>query len=301
MVEGLPFEPTFYRNVDVDDMFRYLIEIKRYQKHASRCTVNYFLKYREVFFGREPTELLKLSPRKRSWILSSLRHFGSYYNYKTGNPECRELVDKIIDRFGLNTGFDNQRKVYLVDDDYVKKRVSALLKIEGQIGLTVKVGLFSGLREEEILYIHRMEICCNLGRCDCSKLHVTNKQNGTSVIVINWFRGHKKCYFTLLPTRLWNEFRQLEHFSMADIQATHKLIKSNADVMYVELRKLHYNVMTRVFDTNEADVLAGRAKSVAARHYAMYKLDRMAERYLLAWQKFDACMQRSSPKDLTKQ
>jgi hypothetical protein len=76
------------------------------------------------------------------------------------------------------------------------------MKIEGHIGLTVKVGLLSGLREEEIIYIHKTEICDNLEGCDCNKLHVFNKNNGTSVIVVNWFRGHKKCYSTLLPTPL---------------------------------------------------------------------------------------------------
>jgi hypothetical protein len=30
--------------------------------------------------------------------------------------------------------------------------------------------------------------------------------------------------------------------------------------MFVELRKLRYNVMRRVMDINEADILAGRAK-----------------------------------------
>ena len=49
--------------------------------------------------------------------------------------------------------------------------------------------------------------------------------------------------------------------------------------MFVELRKIHYNVMTRVMDINEADILAGRAKSVLARHYAIYELDRIADGY----------------------
>ncbi len=47
--------------------------------------------------------------------------------------------------------------------------------------------------------------------------------------------------------------------------------------MFVELRKIHYKVMRRVMDINEADILAGRAKSVSAKHYAMYELDKMAE------------------------
>ncbi len=37
-----------------------------------------------------------------------------------------------------------------------------------------------------------------------------------------------------------------------------------ASIMFVELRKIYYNVMSRVMDMNEADVLAGRAKSVSA-------------------------------------
>jgi len=34
----------------------------------------------------------------------------------------------------------------------------------------------------------------------------------------------------------------------------------------------------------EHDILAGRAKSVAARHYAMYEMDKMADKYLKGWE-----------------
>jgi len=34
---------------------------------------------------------------------------------------------------------------------------------------------------------------------------------------------------------------------------THKLIKRITNVKFVELRKIHYNVMSRVMDMNEAD------------------------------------------------
>jgi hypothetical protein len=44
--------------------------------------------------------------------------------------------------------------------------------------------------------------------------------------------------------------------------------------------------MRRVMDVHEADILAGRAKSVSAKHYAMYELDKMAEAYKEAWQRF---------------
>ena len=71
-----------------------------------------------------------------------------------------------------------------------------------------------------------------------------------------------------------------------DIDIAHKLTKKIANIMFVELRKIHYNVMRRVMDINEADILAGRAKSVSAKHYAMYELDKLTEDYAQAWDKF---------------
>jgi intergrase/recombinase len=160
------------------------------------------------------------------------------------------------------------------------------MAIQGDLGLTVKVGLFSGLREDEIIYMHNKETCNNLGGCSCNLLHAVTKSNGLTVVVINWFRGHKKCYFTILPTIIWERFRGLSNFNHVDIDIAHKLTKKTANIMFVELRKIHYNVMRRVMDINEADILAGRAKSVSAKHYAMYELDKMAEEYKEAWQRF---------------
>ena len=76
------------------------------------------------------------------------------------------------------------------------------------------------------------------------------------------------------------------NFTDVDIDVSHKLTKKIANVMFVELRKLHYNVMRRAMDMNEADILAGRAKSVSAKHYAMYELDKLTEDYAQAWNKF---------------
>jgi hypothetical protein len=90
-----------------------------------------------------------------------------------------------------------------------------------------------------------------------------------------------------LPTIIWEQFRGLSNFNHVDIDhIAHKLTKKTANIMFVELRKIQYNVMRRVMDVNEADILAGRAKSVSAKHYAMYELDKMAEKYKEAWQRF---------------
>ncbi len=199
----------------------------------------------------------------------------------------QRIIEKIINRYGLNIGLDMHQRIYIVDDNFVSNKVKHLLAIQGDIGLTVKVGLFTGLREEEIIYIHNTELCGNLGGCDCNKLHVVNKPNGLTVVVINWFRGHKKCYFTILPTVMWEKFSNIPNFNHVDIDIAHKLTKKNANLMFVELRKIHYNIMRRIMDMNEADILAGRAKSVSAKHYAIYELDRISDAYVQAWAKFN--------------
>lgn len=85
---------------------------------------------------------------------------------------------------------------------------------------------------------------------------------------------------------MWEQFRNIPNFTHVDIDIAHKLTKKNANLMFVELRKLHYNIMRRSMDMNEADILAGRAKSVSAKHYAMYELDKLTEAYAQARKKF---------------
>ena len=88
--------------------FIYMIWIARSQRKE---LVNYFRRFRDIFFGPDPAEILKLTPHKKSWILQAMRHFGNYYNYKTNNPECKELMEKIINRYGLNIGLDMHQKI----------------------------------------------------------------------------------------------------------------------------------------------------------------------------------------------
>ena len=80
----------------------------------------------------------------------------------------------------------------------------------------MKARLFSGLREDEIIYIHNTEICNNVEGCSRNKLHVIDKSNGVSIIVVNW------CYFTILPTKIWQEFRKVAD---VDIDAAHQIVK----------------------------------------------------------------------------
>jgi hypothetical protein len=43
-------------------------------------------------------------------------------------------------------------KLYIVDDNYLEAKLRILLEMKGEIGLIVRMGLYSVLREEELVY-----------------------------------------------------------------------------------------------------------------------------------------------------
>lgn len=66
----------------------------------------------------------------------------------------------------------------------------------------------------------------------------------------------------------------------------HSFIKNYTDgkVSFMDLRKFHYNVLSRSeLKERGAEVLAGRTKSVSAKHYLTYEIDKMIEQYSKAW------------------
>ncbi len=277
----------FYKNIDHEDFEKWLKN--NYQERTARSYCNYFLRYCDIFFAPDPAnELFKLAPHKRSWIIQSMRRFGDYYFFKYGTRDVKQLISRIIERHDLNRDLDQKDRIYLVDNGFIQEKINKLLAIPGDMGFVVKVGLFSGLREDEARYVHGKEICANNVGCRCDKLHVVHKQNGITGIGINWIRGNKKCYLTLMPTSLWQKFRERSSFSEAEQQAANKITKHDAGILYIGMRKIHYNVMrsNAIMRFEQADVLAGRAKSTSAQFYVAYELDKMAEEYKESWQRF---------------
>lgn len=289
LLEG-GYNTDFYEKANSKDMYEYYFVIRKYHKNTARDFISYFKRYRDVFFTNRVDEIRSLTPRVRSRIMDSMRKFGQYYLYKYNNEECIDLVEKIIRRHNLSTGMTEHGKLYIVDDSFLEDRLKQIFLIDGELGTIVKFGIFSGLREDEMVYVHKKPICPDKSGCTCSKLHVIEKKNGTSVILINWFRGHKKCYFSIVPTYIFKAFRNLDSFEYRPhIRSAHEYMKAKTkddNITFMWLRKAHYNVMCRVMKPFEANVLAGRAKSVDAKHYALYELDEMSGKYAEAWNKF---------------
>jgi intergrase/recombinase len=278
----------FYERADTKDMHNYYLNVRKFHPNTCRDIISYFKRFRDVFFTEKIDEIRSLTPRVKSKIMDALRKFGQYYLYKYNNEQVIDLVEKIIRRHSLYVGNTDHGKLYIVDDNYLENKLKLVFDMNGEIGLIVKFGLFSGLREDELIYVYSKPICSNLSGCTCEKLHVMEKSNGISIILIQWHRGHKKCYFTVVPTDLFKSFRNLSSFSYkGHIRSAHSYIKTKDETLnFMWLRKAHYNVMCRTMKPFEANILAGRAKTVDAKHYAIYELDSMTNKYVEAWSKY---------------
>ena len=278
----------FYKKIDVNDFLKWLQD--NYHIHTANCYYSYYLKYVDIFFGRNPgEELLKLMPHKRSWILQSVKRFGDYYLNRYGTIDVKQLISRIIERHQLNKNLDMKDKIYLVSPQFVSEKIEKIIAMPGEIGYTCRVGLFCGLREQEIFYIKEKSICYQAYGCNCDKLHVVNcNGNNMTVIAIGWSRGNKKAIATVLPTNYWERLRNMSRFDRYDIQAAHRILKREANIAFIVMRKIHYNVMRfrNALELDEAEVLAGRFSSVSARHYVLNDPEKLSGKYVSAWQNF---------------
>jgi hypothetical protein len=150
----------FYKKIDIDDLLKEYQ--KRYHPKTAKCLVSYFRRYADIFFDINPDiPLFRLKPHKRSWILQAMKRIGDCYFWKYNSRDIQDLVKRIIERYNLNKDLDMKDKIYLVNPGYIINKVNCLMAIPGHIGFIVRVGLFTGLREEELYYIYNKEICDN--------------------------------------------------------------------------------------------------------------------------------------------
>ena len=115
-------------------------------------------------YSNPDVELFRLRPHKRSWILQSIKRFGDYYFRKYNSKEVVQLIKQIIERYDLNKDLDMKDHIYLVSPQFIEEKVKKIFEMPGEIGFTARLGLLSGLREQELVYIKEKTICNN-GYC----------------------------------------------------------------------------------------------------------------------------------------
>ena len=52
--------------------------------------------------------------------------------------------------------------IYLVSPKFIEEKVRKIITLPGEIGFTARLGLFSGLREQELIYIKEKAARCYL-------------------------------------------------------------------------------------------------------------------------------------------
>lgn len=286
---GGELTPTFYRNVDIEDLRLYLQRKYRHGRYGNDL-VRYYQRFAEFFFTK-PDIVKAESGKNRSWICDAMRRFGEYYDYKFQNPMMKLLIREIIERYEINRHMRKHDQVWIADHGYLENTIMNILKRfnKGELAVLIRFALFTGLRGEEISYVHNRAICPKLAACNCENLHVVNKSNGISVILVNRTMGQKHCYFTIVPTQTWLDFRNLPKADYEIRRFTHQRIKeeTKGETAFMDLRKFHYNINVRSeMKEMGAEVLAGRAKTVSARHYLLNELDLLVYQYRKAWQAY---------------
>jgi hypothetical protein len=81
---------------------------------------------------------------------------------------------------------------------FIEENVNKIATLPREIGFIARLGLLSGLREQELIYIKEREVCNNGYGCDCEKLHLVNCKSGMTIIAIGSTRGNKKALSTIL-------------------------------------------------------------------------------------------------------
>jgi hypothetical protein len=65
-------------------------------------------------------------------------------------------------------------------------------------------------------------------------------------------------------------------------------MKRDVGIAYITMKKIHYNVMRfrDIVALDEAEVLAGRYKSVSGRYYVLHDPPKLTDKYITAWSNF---------------
>lgn len=277
--------PTFYKSADLQSFKSYLYNRYKIERSA-RTIFNYYRRYVDIFFTK-PILLKDSSGHVRSYICDAMRRFAECYDQRYGDAEVRLLIDEIIERYDLNKRLRIHDRLWIGDSEDLRERIKTVLNIQSnEFDILIKFALFSGLRGTEIEYCHQTPLCKNLTNCVCTNLHVKDKKNGFSVIVVNRRFGQKYCYFTIVPTKIWEQFRELNTFDYDRRKSCHTVLAALTDkqVAFMDLRKYHYNVNYRSpMKEQGAEILAGRARSTSARHYLLNMIDEMVDHYQQGW------------------
>jgi intergrase/recombinase len=144
------------------------------------------------------------------------------------------------------------------------------MKSNSMYKLPTLIAFFTGLRSTEIKYL--------LERWD--ELKKIEIHDYVMLVELNYDRGKKKAYITLMPTQLAEQIKRMKLSSNWKDAVRYKY-----GVRLGLFRKAWIAITAKHLDAAERDLLQGRLKSVQVRHYIKHIRD-IAKRYAEAFEKY---------------
>lgn len=85
-----------------------------------------------------------------------MRRFGEYWDLKFHDPEVRLPIDEIIRRYRIGKDINRHSKAVLMASKFqLQKLIPELLELAAvDLGLIMRMGLFTGLRQVELVFLH---------------------------------------------------------------------------------------------------------------------------------------------------
>jgi hypothetical protein len=166
------------------------------------------------------------------------------------------------------------------DDFTIKSTVRHLLAIQDTAGIVIKVALLGGMERQEMLYVHRQDIC-NSKRCDCQSLHVINADMDLTMISDRQSDCH---YLGLVPQSLWKSFRTLRGFNIGDIGIANMISDVTCGIEFDGLRELYHCVILGGMERSEAAILINPSL-IETSNLIWDEADFIAKNACKAWQR----------------
>ena len=167
---------------------------------------------------------------------------------------------------------DENRRIEIVNQ--ALEGLKRVLQRNTKYRLPVLVAFFTGLRAPEIKYM--FDKWSNL-----KKIKVID---GVVLVILNYDRKKKKCYFTLMPERLVELInKHHKEVKLTNEWRSHVLHKFGVAVGI--FRKSWVAITVKYLDKNERYALQGRAKEIEIEHYIKHITD-ISRRYLEAFKQY---------------
>ncbi|MFQ5970001.1 MAG: hypothetical protein ACE5J2_05870 [Nitrososphaerales archaeon] len=264
------FEPIYTKFEE------YCLKYKRTSTRTARMYRLYGQKYLQPLLDN-PESLIAFTPKKRNWINCAMYAFCDYLNklsLDTNSTNYIELANRIkrtIEAYKLNKDVMSNAKLYLLDTNIMNNVCRGISELDRDLGIAVKFLMYSGLREDEIIYVHQ----------NYNKLQ-KKEYDGYTCIITDYHRYQKHSYFTIVPTQILHQFLHT-NIDTNKLVLLRKYVKAKLGIDLRMLRKVHFTALSKVMDSTEVDVIQGRCNIIHARHYLLYELDKISDQYKQAF------------------